>query len=147
MRDFTPPAENAATLTFNAIGRHQSTMVRTRVASSLSPWLSQEAPGSLHTIPVSHGEGRFTAPQELLNSLIQQGQICTQYVDLAGNPSMDIRYNPAGSLLAVEGICSPCGRVFGKMAHSERSGPHLYQNITGNRHQKLFEGGVAYFNS
>ncbi len=141
----TPPSEAAPTLTFNAIGRHQSMMVRTRVASSLSPWLSREAPGSIQTIPISHGEGRFTAPPEVLEGLLQKGQISTQYVDLDGSPSMDVRFNPAGSLLAIEGISSPCGRVLGKMAHSERSGRQLYVNIPGEKHQKLFEGGVFYF--
>ncbi len=139
------PSPSAPTLTFNAIGRHQSMMVRTRVASTLSPWLAKEPLDSIQSIPISHGEGRFTAPPEVLESLIQNGQIATQYVDLEGNPSMDVRFNPAGSLYAIEGICSPTGRVLGKMAHSERSGQHLHVNVPGHQHQKLFESGVYYF--
>ncbi len=141
----TAPDEKAPTLTFNRIGRHQSMLVRTRVASSLSPWLSKEPLGSIQTIPISHGEGRFIASPALLQELIQKGQVATQYVDLNDEPSMDIRFNPAGSFCAVEGITSSDGRIFGKMAHSERSGAHLYTNVEGNKHQKLFEGGVSYF--
>ncbi len=141
----TPPSPLAPTLTFNAIGRHQSMLVRTRVASSLSPWLSKQPVGSIQTIPISHGEGRFTAPREVLQTLMQNGQIATQYVDLQGQPSLDVRFNPAGSLYAVEGISSPDGRILGKMAHSERFGEHLYKNVPGETHQKLFESGIAYF--
>ncbi len=142
----TPPSEDAPTLTFNAIGRHQSMLVRTRVASTLSPWLCNEPVGSIHTIAISHGEGRFVASNALLEQLIQNGQVATQYINAQDNPSMDIRFNPAGSLCAIEGITSPNGRVFGKMAHSERSGTHLYANVPGNKHQPLFENGVSYFN-
>jgi len=133
------------TLTYNTIGRHQSMLVRTRVASNKSPWLQQCAVGDVHLIPVSHGEGRFVCPDNLLKTLIENGQICTQYVGPDGEPSMDLRVNPNGSVLAVEGICSPDGRVFGKMGHSERTGSGLYQNVVGNIVQPLFESGVAYF--
>jgi len=134
------------TLTFNAIGRHQSKLVRTRVASVLSPWLALCEPGEVHLSPVSHGEGRFVCPPELFKQLIANGQIATQYVDPDGNPTMDIAYNPAGSMLAVEGITSPDGRVFGKMAHSERVGPGLYRNVPGDTDNKMFAAAVKYFN-
>ena len=104
-------------------------LVRTVIASDNSPWLKGCALGDIHVAPVSHGEGRFVCPDELLQSLINNGQIATQYVDLDGNPTMDLRYNPNGSTLAVEGILSPDGRVFGKMAHSERAGANLYKNV------------------
>ena len=133
------------TLTFNAIGRHQSMLVRTRVASNLSPWLSQEEAGAVHTVAISHGEGRFVAPEETLQQLAGSGQIATQYVDLAGEPTLDVRYNPNASLLAIEGITSPDGRVLGKMGHTERSGDNLYINVPGNKYQRLFEGGVHYY--
>jgi len=133
------------TLTFNTIGRHQSMLVRTRVASDNSPWLKGLNIGDIHLIPVSHGEGRFVCPDELLKSLIDGGQIATQYVDLDGNPTMDLRFNPNGSAMAVEGILSPDGRVFGKMAHTERTGRNLYKNVPGNIHQPIFENGVKYF--
>lgn len=133
------------TLTFNAIGRHQSMLVRTRVASNLSPWLQYTRPGDVHTVAVSHGEGRFVASEDVLAGLIKNGQIATQYVDMLGNPTMDVRANPNGSVLAVEGITSPDGRIFGKMGHSERSGAYLYKNIEGNKQQPIFKGGVDYF--
>ncbi len=133
------------TLTFNEIGRHQSTLVRTRVASNKSPWLQFSQPGDVHTIAVSHGEGRFVASGEVLAKLRENGQIATQYVDLAGAPTLDMRYNPNGSVWAIEGITSPDGRVLGKMGHSERFGNGLYKNVEGNKDQRLFEGGVAYF--
>ncbi len=133
------------TLTFNTIGRHQSMLVRTRVASDLSPWFAGAAVGEIHTVPVSHGEGRFVADDETLARLSENGQIATQYVDLLGRPSMDLRYNPNGSVLAVEGITSPDGRVLGKMAHSERIGASLYKNVPGEYDQKIFQSGVAYF--
>ena len=136
---------NCPTLTFNTIGRHQSMLVRTRVASNLSPWLAKTKPGEIYTIPVSHGEGRFTASADVLETLRKNGQIATQYVDLDGKPTMDIRFNPNGSVWAIEGITSPDGRVFGKMGHSERSGAGLYKNVEGNKIQPLFEGGVDYF--
>jgi phosphoribosylformylglycinamidine synthase len=137
--------EACPTLTFNTIGRHQSMLVRTRVASNLSPWLMLCKPGDLYTVPVSHGEGRFVCGEKLLGGLAQQGQIATQYVDADGQPTMDLRYNPNGSVLAVEGVSSPDGRVLGKMGHIERSGRNLYKNVEGNTFQPLFEGGVKYF--
>jgi len=133
------------TLTFNTIGRHQSMLVRTMIVSDNSPWLKNCAVGDIHTVPVSHGEGRFVCPDELLKTLIDNGQIATQYVDLSGSPTMDQRFNPNGSTLAVEGILSPDGRVFGKMGHSERSGRNLYKNVDGAKFQPIFENGVAYF--
>ena len=136
---------NCPTLTFNTIGRHQSMLVRTRICSDLSPWLSKCAPGELHTVAVSHGEGRFVAPPELARKLAEAGQIAAQYVDAEGKPTMDLRYNPNGSLFAVEAITSPDGRVLGKMGHSERSGKNLYKNVPGNAFQPIFEGGVSYF--
>lgn len=136
---------DSPTLTYNNIGRHVSTLVRTRVASNLSPWLSKVKVGDIHTIPVSHGEGRFVASREVIAELAKNGQIATQYVDLAGNPTYDIRYNPNGSLEAVEGITSPDGRVLGKMGHSERIGSNLYKNVPGEKDQRIFEAGVEYF--
>ena len=137
--------DTCPTLTFNTIGRHQSGLVRTRIASNLSPWLSHTKPGDIHTVAISHGEGRFVASDATLKTLIQNGQIATQYVDLSGNPTMDIAANPNGSYLAIEGITSPDGRIFGKMGHSERSGAQLYKNVEGNKNQKIFESGIAYF--
>ena len=137
--------EGCPTLTFNTIGRHQSRYVSTRVAFVQSPWMLQSHVGDLHAIPISHGEGRFTAPQAELERLIANGQIATQYVDASGAASMDIDANPNGSLEAIEGIFSPDGRVFGKMGHSERRGPYVGVNIPGDKHQPLFESGAAYF--
>ena len=133
------------TLTFNTIGRHQSMLVHTRVASTGSPWLSKCEVGEMHTIAISHGEGRFVAPQEVLDTMLRNGQVATQYVDLTGVPTMDQSFNPNGSVLAIEGITSPDGRVFGKMGHSERSGNGLYVNVPGNKYQPIFEAGVEYF--
>ena len=143
--DIRPITPYDPTLTFNTIGRHQSMLVRTRIASTGSPWLSKCSVGDQHTVAISHGEGRFVAPQSVLDTFIANGQIATQYVDQEGNPSMDLRYNPNGSVLAIEGITSPDGRVFGKMGHSERSGEYLYKNVTGDKYQPIFEGGVDYF--
>ncbi len=133
------------TLTFNLIGRHQSCYVTTRVASVKSPWLSACAVGDLHSIAVSHGEGRFVAPQHVIDSLAQNGQIAFQYTDLTGEPSMDIAWNPNGSLCAIEGITSPDGRVLGKMGHTERYSPFVGRNIYGEKYQPIFAGGVQYF--
>ena len=133
------------TLTYNLIGRHQSRYVTTRVASVNSPWMLKSSVGDLHAIPISHGEGRFVAPPEILAQMIANGQIATQYVDLSGAPSMDILANPNGSVEAVEGIFSPDGRVFGKMGHSERRGPFVAKNVPGGKHQPLFESGALYF--
>lgn len=133
------------TLTYNLIGRHQSRYVTTRVASVQSPWMLKSQVGDLHTIPISHGEGRFVAPSSVIADLIAKGQVATQYVDAKGQPSMDIDINPNGSMEAIEGIFSPDGRVFGKMGHLERRGPFVGVNIPGNKHQPLFEAGAEYF--
>ena len=143
--DIVPMTAECPTLTFNTIGRHQSRLVRTRVASNLSPWLSRTAVGDVHTVAISHGEGRFVAAEPVLDLLKANGQIATQYVDEAGVPGMDLTVNPNGSLLAIEGITSPDGRVFGKMGHSERSGNGLYVNVPGDKYQPIFEAGVEYF--
>lgn len=137
--------ETSPTLTYNTIGRHMSCLVRTRVASTLSPWLSACKVGDIHTIAVSHGEGRFVAGREALADIVSAGQVATQYVDFEGTPSMDIRFNPNGSALAIEGITSADGRVYGKMAHSERMGENVYKNVPGNFDQKLFASGIGYF--
>ena len=143
--DIRPMDDTCPTLTFNTIGRHQSRLVRTRVASNLSPWLSQCEVGDVHTVAISHGEGRFVASPELLAELQKTGRIATQYVDEAGQPSMDWDVNPNGSVMAIEGITSPDGRVLGKMGHVERRGDGLYKNVPGNKFMPLFESGVAYF--
>lgn len=135
----------APTLTYNKIGRHVACFVDTRVASVKSPWLANTNVGDIHTLPVSHGEGRFIASDEVLATLIDNGQIATQYVDVSGRPSLDISANPNGSMLAVEGLTSPDGRVFGKMAHSERIGTGVHKNIGGNTDQGIFAAGVRYF--
>ena len=137
--------ENCPTLTYNAIGRHQSSIVRTRVCSNLSPWLMETEPGEVFNVPVSHGEGRFVAPESVLAQLGANGQIATQYVDLDGCLSMDAAFNPNGSLWAVEGVTSPDGRVLGKMGHSERIGPMLYRNVPGKYDMGLFRSAVRYF--
>ncbi len=137
--------DESPTLTFNTIARHQSMMVNTRIASNKSPWLYGTEVGDIHTVPISHGEGRFVAPLSLIQRLANNGQIATQYVDLEGNPTMDIRYNPNTSIEAIEGITSPDGRVLGKMGHSERKGSFICKNVEGAKDQKIFESGVAYF--
>ncbi len=137
--------ESCPTLTFNTIGRHQSRLVRTRIASNKSPWLAATNPGEIYTVPISHGEGRFLCSEEMLAQLAENGQIATQYVDLLGNPTDDIRFNPNNSVAAVEGITSPDGRVFGKMGHSERIGNSLYKNVVGEYDMKMFESAVKYF--
>lgn len=138
-------SENSPTLTFNTIGRHQSMMVNTKIASNKSPWLMNTNVGDIHTVAISHGEGRFVAPLELIKKLGQNGQIATQYVNNKDLPTMDIRYNPNSSIDAIEGITSPDGRVFGKMGHSERKGVDICKNIPGNKDQHIFESGVSYF--
>ncbi len=143
--EIVPMDETCPTLTYNLIGRHQSRYVTTRIASVKSPWMMHCHVGDLHNIPVSHGEGRFVATEEMLHKLVEGGQIATQYTDLLGNPSMDIRYNPNGSMLAIEGITSPDGRVFGKMGHTERVGEFVGKNISGNKYQPIFQAGVDYF--
>lgn len=143
--DIVPMDSECPTLTFNTIGRHQSKIVRTRVASNLSPWLSNCKVGDVHSVAISHGEGRFVALPEVMDTLIQNCQIATQYVDSNGVPSMNLKVNTNGSLMAVEGITSPDGRVFGKMGHCERSGNGLYVNIPDFRTQNIFSAGVEYF--
>ena len=137
--------ENCPTLTFNTIGRHQSRIVRTRIASNKSPWLSLMNVGDIVSVPISHGEGRFLASDELIAKLAQNGQIATQYVDFDGNATGDIHFNPNDSAYAIEGITSPDGRVFGKMGHSERVGSGLYKNVPGNYNIRMFEAAVKYF--
>lgn len=140
-----PATEESPTLTYNRIGRHQSTMIKTRVSSRMSPWLWETQVGDVYTMPISHGEGKFICKEDLLNELSQKGQIATQYVDFDGKPSMDIRHNPNHSVMAVEGITSPDGRVFGKMGHAERLGENVHKNIGGAKDMKIFASGVAYF--
>lgn len=140
-----PLKDDSPTLTFNTIGRHISRMVDTKVVSNKSPWLSLCEPGDIHTIAVSHGEGRFVATEEEIKHLVANGQIGTQYVDLAGNPTMESPYNPNGSFYAVESVTSPDGRVLGKMGHSERYTDGLMKNIPGNKFQPIFLSGVQYF--
>ena len=138
--------ENDATLTFNSIGRHVSQMVRTRVASVNSPWLSLRQVGEVDILPVSHGEGRFVAPQKVIDNLFASGQVMFQYVDLEGRVTMEFPYNPNGSVMGIEGICSPNGRALGKMGHGERVGKGVHlNNAYGNMEQRLFEAGVKYF--
>ena len=137
--------ETCPTLTYNIIGRHQSKLVRTRVCTNKSPWLAGTSVGDIYTVPISHGEGRFLCSDELVKKLAENGQIATQYVDLAGNPSMDTAFNPNGSVCAIEGITSPDGRVLGKMGHSERIGKNLYRNVIGEYDMQLFESAVKYF--
>ena len=143
--EIRPQAADAPTLTFNTIGRHQSKMAYTRVTSNLSPWLRRAELGATYTIPISHGEGRFVAPQEWIDRLFKNGQVATQYCDMAGNPTMDEEYNMNGSFMAIEGITSPDGRVLGKMGHSERRSKGSAMNIPGNDDQQIFESGVEYF--
>ena len=143
--EIRPQAEDAPTLTFNTIGRHQSKIAYTRVSSNLSPWLRQAELGGVYAIPISHGEGRFVAPQEWLDRLFKNGQVATQYCNLNGTPTMDEEYNMNGSYCAIEGITSPDGRVFGKMGHSERRTEWSAQNIDFRDDQKIFESGVEYF--
>ena len=137
--------ENSATLTFNEIRRHQSKIVRVRVASDKSPWMKNVSTGEIYNVPISHGEGRFIAPEDLIRQLADNGQILTQYVDLDGNVTSDIQYNPNGSYYAIEGITSPDGRVVGKMGHAERIGRNLYKNVPGSYDMKMFRSAVEYF--
>ncbi len=137
--------ENCPTLTFNTISRHQSRLVRTRIASNKSPWLMETKVGDVYTVPISHGEGRFLASDEMIAKLAENGQIATQYVDLSGTPTNDVRFNPNDSAFAIEGITSPDGRVFGKMGHSERIGDGLYKNVDGRYDMGMFRSAVKYF--
>ena len=137
--------ENCPTLTFNTIARHQSRIVRTRVSSNKSPWLSQTEVGDIYSVPISHGEGRFFASEDLIMALAENGQIATQYVDFDGNASSDVHFNPNDSAYAVEGITSPDGRVFGKMGHCERVDSYLYKNVPGNYDIGMFRSAVGYY--
>lgn len=137
--------DDSPTLTYNTIGRHQSLMVNTRISSNKSPWLYNTSIGDIHSVPISHGEGRFIANSNVLKKLIDNGQIATQYVDFSGQPTYKIAFNPNESIEAIEGITSPDGRVFGKMAHSERVGDNICKNVYGNKDQKIFISGVEYF--
>ena len=137
--------ETCPTLTFNTIGRHQSRIVRTRVASNNSPWLANTQVGEVYNVAISHGEGRFFADEALARKLIENGQVATQYVDLQGQASADVHFNPNGSIFAIEGITSPNGRVLGKMGHSERWNNGLYKNVPGEYDMKLFKSAVEYF--
>ena len=137
--------ETCPTLTYNTIARHQSRMVRTRIASNKSPWLAATEVGDVYNVPISHGEGRFLADEKLIAELAENGQIATQYVDLDGKVTDDVHFNPNNSAQAIEGITSPDGRVFGKMAHSERIGYGLYKNVYGEYDMKMFESAVKYF--
>ncbi len=143
--EIRPQSDDAPTLTMNSIGRHQSKMVYTKVVSNKSPWLSKAELGGVYAIPASHGEGRFVANNAWIKKLFDNGQVATQYVDADGNPTMDEYYNVNGSYYAIEGITSPDGRILGKMAHSERKGDAVSINIYGEKDQKIFESGVAYF--
>ena len=143
--EITDLTEESPTLTYNKIGRHVSCMARTVIASNLSPWFNNVSVGDIHTVALSHGEGRFVAQPDVIKNLRVHGQIATQYVDLAGQPSNDIRYNANGSIEAIEGITSPDGRVLGKMGHSERIGNYVGKNIIGEKDQQIFAAGVGYF--
>ncbi|OOM74257.1 phosphoribosylformylglycinamidine synthase [Clostridium puniceum] len=137
--------EDMATLTYNNINRHMSSIINTKVVSNKSPWFSEVNLGDIHSVAISHGEGRFVAPESLIKELINNGQVATQYVDFDGNISLNMPFNPNGSMYGVEGITSPDGRILGKMAHSERIGTDLYRNIPGEFDQKIFKAGVKYF--
>ncbi len=143
--DIRQLTSEAPTLTYNTLGRHISCMANTKIASNKSPWLANVQVGDVHAIPVSHGEGRFVVRKELAKQLFKNGQVATQYVDYVGNPTMDITFNPNGSMYAIEGITSPDGRVLGKMGHSERIGSNVAKNIIGKKDQMIFKSGVEYF--
>ena len=143
--EIRPPSPESPTLVHNTIGRHISQYVHTRVVSNHSPWLALNAPGDVHTVPVSHGEGRFYAIPDAIKQLATSGQIATQYCDANGISSLHNAINPNGSAFAIEGITSPCGKIFGKMAHSERTGTQVAKNIPGNKQQPIFEAGIRYF--
>ena len=140
-----PLTAESPTLTYNTIGRHQSQLTLTRICTNMSPWLSCCNVGDIHNIPISHGEGRFVAPESVIKQLIANGQVATQYVDLSGSPTMDVAFNPNSSMYAIEGIISPDGRVLGKMGHTERLTDNVAKNVSGNKEQLLFKGGVDYF--
>jgi phosphoribosylformylglycinamidine synthase len=140
-----PMQANHPSLTVNSLGRHVSCYVRTKVISRKSPWLSESQLGEEYIIPVSHGEGRFVGPEDVLAGLFQNDQVATQYVDACGKPTLFIPENPNGSMHGIEGVTSPCGRIFGKMGHSERTGDNVGVNITGTKIQPIFSSGVGYF--
>jgi len=140
-----PMAADHPSLTVNHLGRHVSCYVRTKVVSRLSPWLSLCPLGAEYMIPVSHGEGRFVGGEDALGAMFQNDQVATQYVDATGRPTLALPDNPNGSLHAIEGVTSPCGRIFGKMGHSERCGPFVGINIPGDKEQPVFRSGVRYF--
>jgi len=141
----TEPTATSPTLTLNRIGRHQSHIARVKVTSTLSPWLAGVKTGEVYNVPISHGEGRFTMDEAEIVALAKAGQFATQYVDLDGKPTLATPDNPNGSLLAVEGLTSPDGRIFGKMGHAERIGSGLYRNIPGEFDMRLFESAAAFF--
>ncbi|MDR2505372.1 MAG: phosphoribosylformylglycinamidine synthase [Oscillospiraceae bacterium] len=141
----TKQGENSPTLTYNRIGRHQSMMVRTKIFSKISPWLSLCKRSAVYQVPISHGEGRFVASEDELVKLHLDGQVCLKYVDEMGAPTLCEPWNPNGSMAAIESICSPDGRILGKMGHTERAGVHLYKNVRIGQDMPLFEGGVSYF--
>ena len=143
--EIRPMRNDSPTLTFNAIGRHMSRLVNTRVCSVKSPWLARANVGDIHTIAISHGEGRFVCSDAEMETLFINGQVATRYCDYSGAPSMDISVNPNGSAAAVEGLFSPDGRIFGKMAHTERYLPGLLRNVPGNKDQGIAASGVEYF--
>ncbi|MBE5781511.1 MAG: phosphoribosylformylglycinamidine synthase, partial [Clostridiales bacterium] len=138
-------AEDDPTLTFNTIGRHISRMARVRITSTKSPWMASYTPGEVQLVPLSHGEGRFVSTEHDAVNLFLNGQVCTQFVDEAGNPTMEIAHNPNGSFCAIEGICSPDGHVMGRMGHSERLIGGACKNVPGNKDFQLFQNGVRYF--
>ncbi len=140
-----PLTSDSPTLTYNSIGHHQSQLAYTRICTNKSPWLMHCKVGDVAAIPISHGEGRFVASDEVIKKLIENGQVATQYVDLKGNPTMDVAFNPNSSMCAIEGIISPDGRVLGKMGHTERITGNTCTNVDGNKEQLLFKGGVDYF--
>ena len=143
--EFGKVTTDSPTLFLNNSNRHMSKIAQTRIASTKSPWLSQVNVGDLHQVAISHGEGRFVANDAMIAKLIENGQIATQYVNPQGKPTLDDIYNPNGSTLAVEGITSPDGRIFGKMGHSERAGDQIFKNVPGDYNQKIFASGVEYF--
>ena len=143
--DIKELTNESPTLTFNNIGRHQNVYCKTKIMSNNSPWLTNVKPGEIYNVPASHGEGRFVASEEFVKKLIENGQVATCYVDDKGELSLKTQFNPNGSVCAIEGILSPDGRVFGKMGHSERYDPDLCKNIPGEKDQKIFESGIAYF--
>lgn len=142
---FNQVIDESPTLVKNDINRHLSKIVRTKITSNKSPWLSQTELGAIHNVAISHGEGKFIANDQVIKRLIENGQVATQYVDLDGNATMNSIYNPNGSIMAIEGITSPDGRIFGKMGHSERMGDQIFKNVPGNYDQLIFESGVKYF--